>query len=154
MADVSADSDPRQNYFTGSVSFGPNRVDSMIDETSVSGYKVLLVDSAGATLSTVSTVAKSNVATSDCDCNANAYTVQMTAVELHASVAGVMIVAIDSNNVDMPVGHVKALVDDYETTTTTAPPQARGSASGARPSRDASLVGVSAALAALAVLAF
>merc|ERR1712060_142274 len=121
-----------------------------IDETHVSEYKVVIVDSNRLVLGTVSTVAKKNVAVSNCGCNANEYSVSMDGFELPTNVAGIMIIVVDSEGVEMPIGHFKALVDDYETTTT-SPAQGsgkRGIASSARRVVDMSRIGIATALMA------
>lgn len=149
MTQLSADSDSRERFFTGTLSFGPNRIGDMIDETHVSEYKVVIVDSNRLVLGTVSTVAKKDVAVSNCGCNANEYSVSMDGFELPTNFAGVMIIVVDSNGVEMPIGHFKALVDDYETTTTSpTTTRNRGVASSARRVVDMSRIGIATALMA------
>jgi len=126
----------------------------MIDETHVLNYKVIIVDNNRVALGTVSTVAKKNVAVSNCGCNANEYSVTIDAFELPANFAGIMIIVVDSAGVEMPVGHFKQLIDHYETTSTLAP-RAKGVASSARHIVDLSCTGAATALMALlAAIAF
>jgi hypothetical protein len=111
-----------EGRYTGSFSFGPNQIDSVIDETYITAYKVYFADSnmtkLGSAVTTITVTTRVPIST--CGCNANLHTVTLNMVDIPAGSDGFMIVVVDLYGFEMPVGtYIGGLADIWTTTTTT-----------------------------------
>jgi len=73
---VSPDDDDREGFFNGTLTWGPNIIGGVVDESIIDSYLVLLVDDCGSYLTTVAEVTKVGVATGSC-CNPEVYSLPL-----------------------------------------------------------------------------
>lgn len=74
---MSPDDDEREGHFSGTLTWGPNIIGGIVDESVIDSYLVLLVDDCGSYLATVSEVPKVGVPTGSC-CNPEAYSLPLS----------------------------------------------------------------------------
>merc|ERR1712046_274635 len=91
-ATVTGDADPRRGYFAGEVWWGPNLLDGVVNETVITSYVVLLVDSCGSFLATVGQLNVRQGSSTEC-CAADWYIlrveIQLPAAAHHFMIHGV-----------------------------------------------------------------
>ncbi|CAK0893093.1 unnamed protein product, partial [Prorocentrum cordatum] len=115
---VSEDADARAGYYDGNVSFGRNtKGSSQIDETSIKEYRVYFSDGAGnkdlygGLIGSVS-AASSGVGAESADCcDRAAYSVAVAGRFRPGFATHIMVVPVDTDDLEMPVGQTMAFVD-------------------------------------------
>lgn len=123
--------------YSGTIKFGPNQLDSTIDEQFVKAYKLYF---ANANLSTVgpavATVTAAQVSSSTCGCDSDRYSVTMNRVDIPSGATGFMVVIVDVYDFELPLGtYIGGLVDIWTSTTTTRTTESETSESVTQPPR-------------------
>lgn len=120
---IETDTHLGHGFYTGTLRFGANQKNGMLDESDVKEYKVYFsdmdlnkLDDAVATVS----VQGSKIETAFCGCSKSRSSVTLAGVAIPAGATGFMVVPVDNNDYEMPVGaYVGGLEDLWTTTTTT-----------------------------------
>jgi len=153
---VFEDLDGREGYITGSVSFGPNSINGIVDEEPITGYAVYLVDECGVQFGIpVASVAKRPGVPQGC-CEHSAYTVQVNALAIPLDHGMLRLSVVPWTPAGpLPVGELTRNVFDYITppetpAPTPAPPPVNITANNARHSTP--LTGKIAVLVAFAAI--
>jgi len=114
---LSADTDDRAGYFTGSIKFGQNQMGGSIAEGSIDSYKVYLVDRDLNKLAEAGQVTKSG---SGSCCEKDRYSVSFTGLSLPGGTVGMTVNPVETTKQVVPMGKYVPLVDAVATTTTAA----------------------------------
>lgn len=123
IASASMDTDGRAGTYSGTLTFGPNQVDGMINETMIKEYKVYFVDAHRRKLKLVAKVPRSASPSNTACCETDYYQLPMTEVPLESSEGDppgpsrIMIVPVDIAGAEMPLGEVMVIPDATTTTT-------------------------------------
>lgn len=103
------------------VSWGPNQINDVVDESHISEYKVYYTDTLqtklGQIIATVSKAPSPSYNTWCCDFST--YSVTLSQVTPPAGATEIMVVPVDVNGMEMPVGMSRSFVDFTTTLTTT-----------------------------------
>lgn len=113
---ASADLDGRPGFYSGTVSFGPNQVDGMINETIIREYRVYYIDVHMQKSSMIAAFNRSVAESNTACCDTETYQFNLKNVPV-AEYAGAMVVPVDTNGVEMPLGEVVMLPDVTTTST-------------------------------------
>lgn len=119
--DVTADTDGRLSFFSGTLTFGPNQKVADINETFIINYKVYLVDTNGVKVNNtpLATVGASQASEEAC-CQFDLYTVTIEGADMVTNTASaLMVVPVDTMFLEMPYGQIATITDMTTTTTTT-----------------------------------
>jgi len=103
------DTDAREGFISGLISFGPNAVDGYIDEAPIEGYVVHFVDGCYVPLGdALATVPKKEGVPTEC-CSNDAYTVNVS-THIPMGAAGIIILPLTETG-PLTVGEIIELVD-------------------------------------------
>lgn len=119
------DTDGREGYISGTISFGPNAINGVVDEGPITGYAVFLVDDCGEHVGVpVATVAKRRGVPQGC-CQRSTYTaeVKSTIYPVDHGTLRLAVVPFTPTG-PLPVGALTRYVVDYVTPRPTPPPTA------------------------------
>lgn len=115
---VSEDTDAREGFYSGTITFGANQVQGQIDESNIKEYKIFITDWMGIPIgASVATVAKTSTLKTCCD--QGLYSAALAGVPLPADGRYVTVHPVDTNDFVMPLGHGAAIHDFIRTTTQT-----------------------------------